>query len=95
MVSSLQQQSPQQSPFLLCCLRKSFTNHGAKIVRKEKYSVITQIPAKMQKLLSPGKELSEPPKKAIASVIEVIVIEGPACLRPIMNLSFADKCFGV
>ena len=35
-VSSLQQQSPQQSPFLLCTLLISFKNHGEKIVKKEK-----------------------------------------------------------
>ena len=35
-VSSLQQQSPQQSPFFLCIRRKSFTNHGENIVRKAK-----------------------------------------------------------
>ena len=88
----MQQQSPQQSPFLLCILRKSFKNHGAKIVRKDRYKQITQSPEKMQKLLIAGSDVIEPRKKAVASVIDVIVIEGPACIKPILNLSFTDKC---
>ena len=67
----------------------------AKIVRNEKYNVITQIPAKMQKLLSAGKEESDPRKNAIASVIEVTVIDGPACLKPILNLSLGFRLVGV
>ena len=50
------------------------------------YKVTTQIPAKIQKLYSAGKEESDPRKKATASVIEVTVIDGPACLNPILNL---------
>lgn len=59
------------------------------------YKVITHIPAKMQKLYSAGKEESDPRKKATASVIEVTVIDGPACLNPILNLSFGFKSVDV
>lgn len=38
----------------------------------------TPIPAKTQKELSAGREVSEPSKKAIQLVSEVIVIEAPA-----------------
>ena len=38
-----------------------------------------QTPAKMHKPLSAGKEDIDPIKKAIASVTEVIVMDGPAC----------------
>ena len=76
----------------MCSLRISLTNHAAKIVRKDKYSVITHRPEKMQKLLSAGSVVNEPRKKAIASVIDVIVIDGPACVNPILNLLSADKC---
>ena len=55
------------------------------------YKVTTQIPAKIQKLYSAGKEESDPRKKATASVIEVTVIDGPACDIPSLNLSFALK----
>ena len=37
-----------------------------------------QIPAKMHKPLSAGKEDIDPMKNAIASVTEVIVMDGPA-----------------
>ena len=42
------------------------------------YRVITQIPAKMQKLVKAGRVVMEPKKNASASVTDVIVIEGPA-----------------
>ena len=57
--------------------------------------MITQIPAKRQKLLRAGSVVKEPRKKAIASVIDVMVMEGPACVSPILNLSSANKCCGV
>ena len=53
------------------------------------------IPAKMQKLERPGNVEREPKKKAIPSVIEVIVMLGPAWARPNLNLSFASRCYGV
>ena len=37
----------------------------------------------------------EPMKKAQQSVSEVIVIDGPACYRPLLNLSEAGKSKGV
>ena len=43
------------------------------------------MPAKMQKLLSAGSVEREPRKKARPSVTDVIVIEGPACVRPILK----------
>ena len=55
----------------------------------------TQNPQNMQKLCNPGIGVKEPRKKAIPSVTEVIVIDGPASVSPILNRSFADKCIGV
>ena len=49
----------------------------------------------MQKLLSAGSVVKEPKKNASPSVIEVIVMLGPACTNPILNLSFGDRCYGV
>ena len=37
----------------------------------------------------------DPMKKAQQSVSEVIVIDGPACYRPLLNLSEAGKSKGV
>ena len=39
--------------------------------------------------------MREPRKNANAPVIDVIVIEGPACVSPYLNLSLADKFCGV
>ena len=64
------------------------------MVRNEKYSETTQNPAKMQKLSRPGKFVKAPRKKASASVTDVIVMEGPACFKPILNLSSAERCSG-
>ena len=89
--SSLQQHSPKHSPFLLCIRIKSSKNHGPNKVRNEKYSITTQHPQQKQKLLNAGELEIEPMKNEIPSVTEVIVIEGPANVRPILNLSFADK----
>ena len=94
MISSLQQHSPQQSPFRLCCLLRSFTNHGEKIVKNERYSATTQKPENTQKLSKPGRFEMAPRKKAKASVTDVIVIEGPACFNPILNLSLAERWIG-
>ena len=69
----------------------SSRNHGEKIVRNEKYSITTQQPQKKQKLPRAGEFDIDPIKKDMPSVIDVIVIDGPACVRPILNLSFADK----
>ena len=49
----------------------------------------------MQKLLSAGIVDIDPKKKASPSVTDVIVIDGPACVRPILNLSDAVRCIGV
>ena len=73
----------------------SSTNHGEKIVKNEKYSMITHYPQKKQKLPKAGEFAREPIKKERPSVTEVIVIEGPACVSPSRNLSFALKWSGV
>ena len=52
---------------------------------------MTEKPAKRQKLFSAGMLEIEPMKNAIPSVTEVIVIDGPACVNPILKRSFADK----
>ena len=54
-----------------------------------------QIPAKAQKLLRAGSVVNELIKKASPSVSDVIVTEGPAWIRPILNLLFAERCYGV
>ena len=56
----------------------SSMNQGENSVKKEKYNVATQHPQKKQKLLSAGKLVIEPRKKARPSVTEVTVIDGPA-----------------
>ena len=48
-------------------------------------------PAKMHRPRRAGSDESDPTKKASAFVTEVIVIDGPACVKPSLNLSFADK----
>ena len=53
--------------------------------------MITQHPQKKQKLLNAGEFAREPMKKERPSVTEVIVTEGPACVRPIRNRSLAVK----
>ena len=65
------------------------------MVRNEMYKVITLIPAKMQKLFRAGREDRDPRKNAIASVIDVTVIEGPACLKPALKRSLGFKLVGV
>ena len=52
-------------------------NQGAKSVKKEMYSAMTEKPAKRQKLFSAGMLEIEPMKNAIPSVTDVIVIDGP------------------
>ena len=54
-----------------------------------------QIPQYMQKLFSAGTVDMDPRKKASPSVTDVIVIDGPACVRPILNRSLAFRCIGV
>ena len=68
---------------------KSSRNHGEKSVRKDRYSIITQHPQKKQKLPKAGELANEPMKKERPSVTEVIVIDGPACVSPALNLSLA------
>ena len=51
----------------------------------------TQHPQKKQKLPRAGEFEIDPMKNDMPSVIEVIVIEGPAWVRPILNLSFGDR----
>ena len=53
------------------------------------------VAAKRQKLLSAGTDVIAPKKKASAPVRDVIVIEGPACIKPILHRSSADRCYGV
>ena len=56
-----------------------------------KYNMITQEPQNMQKDLRAMTDEVVPMKKAIPSVREVIVIEGPACLIARLTLSSAGK----
>ena len=49
----------------------------------------------MQKLLRAGIVDIDPKKNARPSVTDVMVIDGPACVRPILNLSDAVRCIGV
>ena len=51
----------------------------------------TQQPQKKQKLLNAAASEIDPIKNDIPSVTEVIVIDGPACMSPNLNLSLADK----
>ena len=60
-------------------------------MRNEKESITTQHPQKKQKLLRAGDFDDEPMKNPSPSVTEVIVIEGPASVSPILNRSFAGK----
>ena len=55
----------------------------------------TQIPANKQKLLSAGRDVMPPKKKARALVNFVIVMDGPAWANPTLKRSSADRCYGV
>ena len=89
--SSLQQQRPKQSPLRLCILVISSRNQGEKRVKNEMQSITTQHPQKKQKLLRAAASLIEPMKNEIPSVTEVIVMDGPACIKPCLNLSFTGR----
>ena len=52
-------------------------------------------PQKKQKLPRAGEFARDPIKKERPSVTEVIVIDGPACVNPITNRSFALRWSGV
>ena len=52
---------------------------------------MTENPAVRQKLFNAGILEIDPIKKAIPSVTDVIVIDGPACVSPILNRSFAER----
>lgn len=52
---------------------------------------ITPKPAKMQNDFRANREVVEDKKKAITLVKVVIVMEGPACLKPSTNLSSTDR----
>ena len=84
-------QSPQHSLFLLATLLVSQTIIDRKRVIAIKYSMITQAPQNMQKDFNAITDEVVPMKKAIPSVREVIVIEGPACLIARLILSSALK----
>ena len=73
----------------------SSRNHGENRVRNEKYSITTQQPQKKQKLLKAAASDIDPMKNERPSVTDVMVIEGPACIRPILNLSLAVRWSGV
>ena len=49
------------------------------------------MPANKHKLLIAGSVERDPTKKARAFVTDVIVIDGPACSRPVLNLYFAER----
>ena len=84
-------QRPQHSLFLLPTLRVSQTAMDRKSVFAIKYSMITQAPQNMQKDFKAMTDEVMPMKKAIPSVREVIVIEGPACLIALLILSSAGR----
>ena len=75
MVSSAQQQTPQQSPVWLIYLRTSHTMKGVNIVNAVKYKVRIPIPQKKQKLFKAGSSEVQPNKKAKPFVKDVIVID--------------------
>lgn len=52
------------------------------------------IPANKHKLLIAGSVERDPTKKARAFVMDVIVIDGPACWKPFLNLYLAERCTG-
>ena len=56
--------------------------------------MITVTPQKMQKDLMASIELVEPMKKAMQSVRDVIVIDGPACCIPRLMRSEGGKSSG-
>ena len=91
----MQQQAPQKSPFRACWRLKSDRNQGAKIAKAATYRVVTVIPAKRQKLFKAASFVIEPVKNAIAFVTEVMVMDGPAWVIPILKRSFAERCIGV
>ena len=86
---------PQKSPCRACYRLKSCKNQGAKIAKAATYRVVTVIPAKRQKLFKAYSFVIEPVKKAIALVTDVMVIDGPAWVIPILKRSFAERCIGV
>ena len=49
----------------------------------------------MHKLFRAGRVDRDPTIKAKAFVTDVIVMEGPACLIPSMNLALTERCRGV
>ena len=58
------------------------------------YSVKMHNPAKKHIDLRACSREIEPMKKAIALVADVMVIDGPACVSPILNLLSASRCNG-
>jgi len=78
----LQQQAPQQSPFLLACLLISQTIKAEKTVILAKKSMSTPRPQKKQKLERASREEVHPKKKATPLVKDVIVMEAPAWIIP-------------
>lgn len=57
--------------------------------------MITVTPQKMQKDLIASIDEVDPMKKAMPSVTDVIVIEGPACIIPFLILSEGGQSRGV
>ena len=86
---------PKHSLLRLATRCVSQTTTERKIVITLKYSIITVTPQKMQKALMANIELVEPIKKAMASVRDVIVIEGPACCMPRLMRSEGGRFSGV
>ena len=56
---------------------------------------MTHKPENIQKLLRAGSDVNDPRKNASPSVNDVIVIDGPACIRPFLKRSFGSRCRGV
>ena len=93
--SSAQQHSPQHSVRFLEILSVSQTITHRKTVMTVRNSMITVTPQKIQKELMPSIVDVDPMKKAMQSVTDVIVIDGPACIIPFLILSEVGQFSGV
>ena len=59
-----------------------------------RYSMMTVTPQKTQKAFTASSEVAEPTKKAMQSVSDVIVMEGPACIIARLRRSAGAKVKG-
>ena len=75
--SSLQQQSPQHSPFIFAFRSVSHSMTQRKRVKTDRYRQRMQREANKQKSLRAGRDVVAPKMKASTFVNDVIVIDGP------------------